>query len=474
MSAAITHIPAADRIPTRQKAAFAIGVNTDYMATGLLTSVLWMPYFNIGLGISPTLLGIVLMIFRAWDAVSDPLMGNISDNARTRWGRRRPFMLLGALLTGCLFPLFWFMPEGLGQTAQLVYLSVVGICFFTTFTMWSMPYYGLQLELTPDYDERTRLASWMAIFGCLSAFAGSWVLAAVTSDRFINPATGKGDILIGMKTGCWVIAALIILFGITPALFVKERAAAAVAAIPKQPFWQSVKESVRSGPLWALIGISFFLVLGYSSVGTLGQYVNIYYVFDGDLSAASVLAGWKGTAAVIAGVALVPFWTWLGERFDKKRMVMSLLTLSMIGHLLNIFLMRPDRPWLQLIPGLFEASTLSAIWLFLPSMKADAADHDELNTHRRREGSINAFYSWFIKASLTCAMGVGGLVLDLSGFSASLGKQPPEVLSRMFWIFILLPIAIWVVALVIAALYPLDRARMADIRGTLEARRGRL
>lgn len=471
----VTHVPPADRIPTGQKLAFAIGVNTDYMATGLLTSVLWMPYFNIGLGISPTLLGIVLMIFRAWDAISDPLMGNISDNARTRWGRRRPFMFFGGIATGCLFPLFWFLPPGLDQTAQLVCLTLVGLLYFTAFTSWSMPYYGLQLELTPDYDERTRLASWMAVFGKLSAFAGTWVMAIVTCDWFLDSATGKPDIVVGMRTACWFIAALVILFGILPALFVKERqSVAAVAAQPKEPFWKSVKESARCAPLWCLIGISFFLVLGYSSIGTLGQYVNIYYVFDGDIAAASKLGGWKGSVTLVAGLALIPFWTWLGERFDKKRMVLGLLGLGMFGHLLNIFLMHPDTPWLQLIPGVFESSALSAIWLFLPSMKADAADYDELGTHRRREGSINAFYSWFIKASLTCAMGVGGWVLDISGFSAALEHQPADVLKRMFWMFILLPIGIWLVALSIAAFYPLSRARMADIRATLETRRGRI
>lgn len=471
----VTHIAAEDRIPTGQKIAFALGVNTDYMATGLLTSVLWMPYFNIGLGISPTLLGVVLMLFRAWDAISDPLMGNISDNARTRWGRRRPFMFLGAILTGCLFPFFWLMPEDLGQNAQLAWLVGGGLLYFTTFTMWSMPYYGLQLELTPDYDERTRLASWMAVFGKLSAFAGTWVMAIVTCDWFINPGTGKPDIVIGMKTVGWFIAALIILFGLMPALFVKERQGVAnVDDRPKEPFWKSVRESVRCGPLWCLIGISFFLVLGYSSIGNLGQYVNIYYVFDGDIAAASRLGGWKGTVTLVAGLALIPFWTWLGERFDKKRMVLGLLGLSMFGHLLNIFLMRPDTPWLQLIPSVFESSALSAIWLFLPSMKADAADYDEIGTHRRREGSINAFYSWFIKASLTCAMGVGGWVLDLSGFDSILPHQPPEVLARMFWMFILLPIGIWLVAILIASFYPLGRARMAGIRTTLEARRGKI
>src|SRR3954470_24039532 len=92
-------VSAEDRIPLLQKVMFSLGQNTDYVATGLMTTVMWMPFFNIGMGLSPVVLGLVLMVLRAWDAISDPIMGNISDNARTPWGRRRPFMFVGAITT---------------------------------------------------------------------------------------------------------------------------------------------------------------------------------------------------------------------------------------------------------------------------------------------------------------------------------------------------------------------------------------
>lgn len=468
-------IPEADRIPLRQKLMFSLGVNTDYVATGLMMGVLWMPYFNIGMGIRPALLGMVLMILRGWDAVVDPIMGNLSDNTRTRWGRRRPFMAAGAVMTGALYPLFWYLPAGLGETGRVVYLSAVGMVFFVFFSMWSMPYYGMQLELTPNYDERTRLASWMAFFGTISNLAGGWMIAILTSAWFANPQTGKGDIVLGMRTGCWFIAAAIVVFGLLPAVFVKERYYQAESSTQaRESFWQSLKESARCRPLWSLIGISFFLVLGMSSVSSLGQYVNIYYLFHGDLAASSVVAGWKSTATTAVCLVSLPLWTWLGERFDKKTMVASLLTLSMVGHLLNFYCLRPDLPYLQIIPGLFESSGIFALWLFLPSMKADAADHDELHTTRRREGSINSFYSWFIKASGTCAAGLGGWVLELSRFDVKLAAQPPEVLRRMLGLYLILPVVIWAVALWIALAYPLHRSRMAEIRSLLERRRGRI
>jgi GPH family glycoside/pentoside/hexuronide:cation symporter len=468
-------IKAEDKIPVWQKIAFSLGVNTDFYATSLLTGTLWMPFFNIGMGMNPTMLGMILMIYRAWDAVTDPVMGNISDNARTRWGRRRPFMVAGAILMVLVYPAFWYMPMELSEHAKNMYLIIVGLLFFTVFTMWSMPFYGLQLELTPDYDERTRLTAYMSVFGKLGSLAGAWILALATSSLFTNPETGQGDILIGMKYVCWLICFFILIFALSPALFVKERVYRKEAAFQaKEPFWSSVKDSFSCKPLWNLIGVSFFLVLGGSSVGALGQYINFYYVFDGDLSAAAVLMGWKQTLIVVVGIGLIPVWTKLSERFDKRIMVAGLLVTGMVGHVLNIFTMRPDMPYLQLVNGVLEACTLSAIWMFLPSMKADCADYDEVSTHKRREGSINSFYSWFIKASLTASMGIGGLVLDLSGFDVKNPHQSSDVLSSMFAMYIIIPLVVWTITLLLACYYPLSREKMNVIRQDLESRRGQL
>lgn len=464
-----------DKIPLLQKFMFSLGMNTEYVATGLMTGVLWMPFFNIGMGISPAVLGLILMILRAWDSISDPFIGNLSDNFRSRWGRRRPFMFFGAIATGLLYPLFWYMPDGLSETMKAVYLIGVGIVFFTSFTVWAMPYYGLQLELTPNYDERTRLSSWMALFSKLSAFAGGWVLAIVTGSLFADPVTGEGDIVRGMRVTSWFIGGGIMLFGLLPAIFVKERYYNAEAKTqPRQSFIQSVKDSGKSRPLWSLIGVSFFLVLGTMSIATLGQYLNIYLVHGGDLAAASILWGWRMTATVITGVVMIPLGAWLGEIFDKKAMIIAFLVMGIIGVELNYFLMRPDMPYLQLISGVMETGAYSAMWLFLPSMKADVADYDELSTKRRREGSINAFYSWFIKLSLTFAMGIGGLMLEISGFDSSIKAQPPEVLRNMMHLYLALPVFIWGAAILIAFGYPINRAKMAEVRAELEARRGKL
>lgn len=467
-------IPEKDRIPLLQKLMFATGENMNFICTGLMTSVLWMPFFNIGLGMKPYVLGLILMVYRAWDAITDPIIGNWSDNARTRWGRRRPFLVVGAILTAAVYPLFWYMPLDLTDQGKITYLIGVGLVYFSFYTLWSMPYYGFQLELTPNYDERTRLAAWCTLFAKFGFFIGGWILALATSDFFLDPATGKPDIVAGMRFTAWFIAGAILVVGMLPALFVKERYYVhEAAAQPRTRLWTSLRESAGCRPLWYLVGASFFLVLGSGSVNTLGQYLNFYYVNHGDLQTANIIAGWKTSVIVVVGIGSIPLLTWFGRRHDKRVMITAMMMFSLFGHLLAYVCMTPKYPYLQIVSGVFEASALSAFWLFIPSMKADVADADELTTARRREGSLNAFFSWFIKVAHTCSFFFAGVLLELTGFvDPKLPEQPPEVLSRMMGLYIVLPLVIWSLGLLCVWKYPLGREKMGNIRTQLEARRG--
>ncbi|SDU02714.1 glycoside/pentoside/hexuronide:cation symporter, GPH family [Verrucomicrobium sp. GAS474] len=464
-----------DRIPLFQKAMFGAGFGVDSIAMGLLTSLFWMPYFNIGLGLDPVLLSTVLVILQVWNAMIDPVMGNLSDNTRTRWGRRRPFMFVGAILTGASFIAIWHIPVGVSPLRDGVYLSLAGMAFFLSFSSWAMPYYGLQLELTPSYDERTNLTAWITFFGKIFGLGTGWAMAFASSRWFADFATGRPDIVHGIRASSWIFGLVITAVGLLPALFVKERYYEREArSQAHDPFWASIRESAQCRSLRMLIAISFFVVLGYTSIAVLGGYVNIYCLTGGDIALASVIAGWKSTAVFVTGILMLPLWTWLGERHDKRTMVASMIGFSMFGHLLNLFCMRADMPYLQIVPGVFESGTIGALWLYLPSMKADVADHDELHTARRREGALNAFYSCFVKAALACGTGIGGLLLALTHFDAKAASQPRPVLDRMFWLYIFVPIVFWAISFLFIRLYPLSRERMSEIRAVLEARRGRL
>lgn len=464
-----------DKVPLGQKAAFATGVGFENFAIQLPTNTLFMPFFNIGLGLNPGLLGVVLMVFRIWDAITDPIVGNLSDNARTRWGRRRPFIVVGAILAAIVFPMIWFAPAPAehGATATLVYLVIIGFVYFVCTSLWSMPYYGLQLEMTPNYDERTRVAAWYTAVGKIMSLGMGWVMAIVTGPWFVDAVTGKPDIVRGVQVFSFCLAPLILIFGLIPGIFVKERYyARETSKQEKVPFLTSLRESCTCKPLWWLILISFCHVFGIYSIGTVRQYVNIFFINNGDLSSAAVIEGWNYTAMFATGLLSIPFWAWVAEKTDKRVALALILLVAITGHLLNLVCLRPDMPYLQLVPQAFYSGAAGAIWLILPSMKADVADEDELKTGCRREGSLNAFYSWFIKFALTCSMGTNGLVLNLTGFDVHAKSQPAEVLLRMKLAFIALPVLMWCVALAMIWFYPLNRRRMDAVRAELEKRRG--
>lgn len=470
-------ISESERIPVREKIGFSLGANVDLICGTLLTA-LFMPIFNIGLGMAPVTIGIILMILRGWDAITDPVMGYVTDNIRTRWGRRKPYLVIGAIGCALVYPVFWFLPENSSDQSKFIFLLVTGMVFYSFHTCWAMSYYGLQLELTPNYHERTRLTAWMTIFYNIVALFSGWNLAFLASQRFADPATGKPDLVNGMQHMGWIYAAAILVFGLAPAMMVKERVFAAPEAgrdgarPASESFWKGIRESFSNKPLWILIGVSFLLVIGTSAVTAVGEYVYIYYVNKGDLAQAGVIGGWRMTVSTVCGLALVPFWAWLGRFLDKRTLVITTLIVIIGGHLLGWFLITPKYPYLSLVAGFFSNAGNTAIWLFLPSMKGDVSDYDEQQTGLRREGSINSFYSWFFKAALTCSSGLSGWVLQATGFDVNVNASDPEIQRRMFIVYIFLPLVFWGSALLLIWIYPLTRERMFAIRRELEARRG--
>lgn len=435
------HISPEDKVPFWQKVAYSAGAPMDWFSVGLATSILWMPVWNIGFGLSPSILGIVLLIYRAWDAFADPLMGNISDNTRTRWGRRRPYILVGAILTAIFIPVLWNPPGWIvawhpdlpyfGQdhavSGLVIYLVVVGLILFTAFTVWAMPYYSLMLEMTPDYDERTRLSAYRTFATKIGILIGGWALAVTTSDYFADAATGEPDIRKGIGYVGMALGVLTLVLGALPAFFVRERYYRKEAKQQaKIPFIQGIKDTIAIKPFWLLCGFIFLFMFGHGVVGKLGIYLNIYFVNDGALQKSFIIEGWKGTVAAIVGIATLPFWTWVCEKYDKKWAMFMILVSGFIGAGLNFFCFTPDMPYLQLVPVAFNAGVIGAMWLG-------------------------------------------------TGFDVALGSaQPEHVLTRMLLFFVLIPLVFWGVATYLIWIYPLNRQNMLEIRRNLETRRGKL
>ena len=466
-------IPAKDRVPFLQKLAYGLGGPIEGTAVWVPQSNL-TPVFNIGLGMNPALLGLILMIWRGWDCFADPIVGNISDNARTPWGRRKPLIVAGAVLTALTLPLMWWAPHGLGQTQLFYWLLVSGLLFYSFFPIWGMPYYSLAMEMTPDYDERTNITAYRCyaqqFFGLFSA----WILAFAASPAFSLLHENKPDLVNGMRYVSLVLAVITIVLGVLPGIFVKERYyAKETSKQAKEPLLRGIKQTLSTRPFLWLLTIVTCGTFGFGLVGILGFYVNAYYVCKGDIALAAEIQGVKSTLLFLPNLLTIPFCTWLTSKYGKKFLLYVTAASGLAGNLSILVFYTPTHPWLQIIPALLLAPMSQGPWLILPAMQADVADYDELFTQQRREGSFSAIFSWTLKAMGTIVNGLSGLVLVWTGFAIANGAhQPQSVLDNLRYYYVWIPVVFLLLYVYAISRYELTRERMREIRAELESRRG--
>lgn len=430
--------------------------------------------FNMSLGMSPSLISLAFLIFRLYDAITDPIMGWISDRTRTRWGRRRPYLLLGGVALAIVFPLIWFVPAGSSEAVMAVWLIAGGLVLYTCFTVWAMPYQSLLLEMTPDYDERTRVTAWRTYFSKFGALFMGWIWAITQLPIFADEATGKPDTLAGMRAVSVVIAIAILVLATLPFFFVRERYYdQASRASNKESLIGSLKLTFRNKPFVILLLATITFSIGTHVTNGFGIYVNTYYVHGGDKTAAAFMAGWVNTTGLVTGLLSVSLFQWLSGRIGKNRTLMiAMLSLS-VSSVATWWTFTPSSPWLMLLNAVFSSPGMTGMWLIIPSMTADVVDSDEMTTGERREGSYAAVYSWVIKASIAIGYGLSGPLLELTGFDAKLGAaQDPGALFSMRALNAIIPALSMAAALFFIVKYPLNRSRMQEIRAALESRRG--
>lgn len=453
-----------DRLSYRELLGFGAGGISYNLGVDAIKN-LANPVYNLLLGLNPAWIGAVMMIARIWDALTDPFMGSISDNCRSRWGRRRPFIFGGAILCAISFPLIWMVPTGWNEYATLLYFLVTSLFFYTCFTVFCVPYMTLSLELSPSYRERTRVSAARMLFASVSGLLVAWVFRITQSDVFADPMTGMRVAGIG-------IGAIFLFTGILPTIFSKERYQKLGQAQPKQSLKASFKATLENRPFRRLMVITVLVVLGFNTFNAMGIYVNTYYVCGGDLKAAATLQGISGTLFVVALFIAVPLVTWIANRWGKVNALLFCLGSGMLGSIMKWFLFTPEHPyWQMAIPFLIAPST-AGFWVVVNSMKADACDLDELRYGLRREGAFAAISSWLQKFSAALTFSLTGFTLVLIGFDQGKGgDQAGSTILALRLVFSCAPILFFFVCMVLAWRLPFTPKKMEEIRKELEQHR---
>jgi len=454
-------------LTARELSAYGAGI-VAYQYPHMGLAQLAMPLFNVGLGVAPAVVGGLLMVGRLWDAGINPLMGAISDNTRSRWGRRRPHLFVGAILTGIIYPLVWLAPRGWSETALVAYLLVTTLLLYTAFAVYSVPYMALGLELSPDYDDRTRVQVWRTYFNLIPLFSIGWFYWFCQRPVF-------GDVVVGARYLGWIVGAVIVATGVLPALFLRERYYRVAATTAKESLWNSVKSTAQNRPFVILMTVTLLLTLGQSTAESLSFYVLTYHVFHGDTVAVSGFMGINTIVYALSAFVAIPIARYSVVKLGKRNALALCLWINVSADLLKWVLASPTHPWLwMLINPLTQFGSLG-FWILVNSMKADICDRDELATGHRREGIYGSVSNLLLKGSAAVTYLLGGIVLQLVGFDAARGgAQDPHSLIWMRVVFSLGPVSCLVPAIWLLRKYPLTADTMRATRIELEQRRGQL
>lgn len=471
-SAVVPAPGAADRLKPSTKIAYAMGGTTDIFGHWFYNNMK-DPVYNVFLGLSPWQVSVVRGVTLLVDACSGLLFGWLSDNTRSRWGRRRPYILVGSILSGIGLPCLFMARPGWSQESIFLFMLISATLYAPIIASYNTPYQSLGAELTPGHDERTSVMSYK---GVTQKAAGALIGAALwfaTRPWFNDPVTGKPDVAWGAVCAAAIAGAWMILSGVVNFALVPERYYATAQKQPKASFGGMFREAFRCKPYLVLLGTALVYAVPTGMVGTLGFYTLTYHVFHGDMASASEINFWSGLAYMICGFMGIAAANQLSRRIGKHATLIATLTIGLVAFGSSFWLYTPDYPALSIACSGLNGFSATGLWVVLPSMCADVVDFDELTSEKRREGAYTASFSWVMKVGMMLSMLIGGPLLELTGFDAKLGgAQSPDTILWIRLSFAGIPVLALLAALVLIQLYPLGTERMRVIRAELERRRG--
>ena len=429
---------ACDRIPWPQLIAYGFGGVVPIALFNIAGQLMGL-IGNIGLGLSAFWLGTALIVPRLWDAVFDPLMGHISDNVRTPWGRRRPFLLIGGIAVALSFVMMWWVPKGAAVQAwfgtpeayswfQIGYILFCLIVFFTACTVFEIPHGALGMEMSSDYHERTRLFSAKSFLGNLFAMGTPWLFALANLAVFKGAGGNEVD---GMRWVSMLVAALLIPMSFWWFFACREPGFQLARTQKRTPFWTEMRTATRNRTFLRLVAIIFTLATGFNFVGLQGYYIIIFYIYGGDKAAAGPLLGITGTIWAITGLVAVFFLNGLSRRFGKNRTLGIAIVLMFCAQASKILCYNPHLPYLVLIPTVLLSAGMLMFFTLGSSMLGDICDEDELHTNTRSEGIYCSVYWWFIKMGIAFASFVTGALILFTQFDQKQTTGVDDLAGRM-------------------------------------------
>lgn len=458
-------------LPRRTKLLWSFGGAADMMMHNGTSALLQQVYVS-ALGVAPLLFSAAIAVPRFLDIALDPLIGHWSDNTRSRWGRRKPWMFLGAILSGLVVSALWYPPLAWGATAVFLFLAVAASLLYSLgYGAYVIAHNAMGYEMTGDYDERTHLFKWRM---CAAAAAGiftPWL------PRLCLVFEGdRAEVLKGAEGVKWVGALLgvaIMLSGLVPVLFCSEGKAAARRQA-KVPLRDAVRMTLSNRPFWLLVVSNVITKTGMMVTGVFCFYLITCHVGGGSLKAGTVWWGLYVNSINISMLLAMGPIALLTERSGKKAVLIFGLAMSALIYGSIWWTMTPVAPWLCIVTGVFTGAFTNTMPMIKNSMLADVCDYDELNTGCRREAFYSAVFVTSDKLAMAVSLACQGWVLGWSSYNAHLSVQTPETIRYWLLAIVLTQPLGFLLGIFSIVIYPLNRQRCGEIRQQLDRREAAL
>jgi GPH family glycoside/pentoside/hexuronide:cation symporter len=454
-------VDSSERLSFKEKLGYGLGDTASNFFFQVF-NIFLLYYYTDVFGLAPAAVGLMFMVTKVVDAVSDPLMGIVADRTNTRWGKFRPYLLFGAIPYGVLGYAMFAGPD-FSDSGKLIYAYATYTLMMLAYTVINVPYSALMGVITPNSLERTSVST----FRFVCAFSAAWLVGTFVTP--LKTILGGGDEALGFKLTMAIFAVIsIALFWVTFAT-TKERVQ------PKQDkanLKLDLKAMLGNAPWLALFLAAIFTLMNVAVRNGAIMYYFKYYVGDDgspiflifDKTAVFMSLG---LFAMIAGIACTK---WLAERFDKRTLLMLLSFLNAIS-MAAFYVIPPEQYWLMVIVNCLGAFIVGPTPALVWAMYADTADYGEWKSGRRTTGLVFSALQFAQKLGLAVGAGLSGFILSLFGFMANQDQSEMSIagIRLMFSVF---PALLAIAGVIVVYFYPLRDAQVKEIERELKARHG--
>ena len=462
------------KVPFGQKVAFGIGMFANQMFPAILG--IFMVVLVQDLGFPGWMWGFIFFMPRIFDSLTDPIMGFISDNTKSKWGRRRQYVFIGGVLMGVAFICMWQLFKENPLQYNFWYFFLWSIVFYLGLTIFSVPYVAMGYEMTTDFHERTSI---MAVAQWIGQWA--WVIAPwfwiimYDQDWWPSAEVATRELAYWVGIPCAICA-------IIPAVFIKSESTVDKNYLPlnlanagssvKQIF-QGFVEAFKLKAFRKLCIATFLIFNAFNTVAALTFFVIVYKLFNGDADATGIWVALFGSVGALGTTFIViPVITIMSKKWGKRKAFIIAQSISIIGYTMLYFLFVPGKPWMYMIGLPFFSFGIGSLFTIMMSMTADVIDLDELNSGKRREGIFGAIYWWMVKVGFAIAGGLSGVIISVVGFNPELATVDQQsAVDGLHAFFCFFPLLGTVFAIWVMRDYDITEEKANQIREELEKRK---